>query len=361
MKYTLLISMALCTDAALARAGDDFAESYGEPEVPVARAIAEVMAPRLLHDAVTEGRLGSAISITVAVEIDLRFDKIVLAYRRTGATEFLGRQMREAGSGSFATEIPPAATNGAEVAYFIEAQDKDGHVVATRGSLEKPFVIKLLPSDQPALTKAEEEAARADAADQIEIHVDLRKLKFFVAMVVGSGFGWATGSGDLNADVMVDRASFVGASLGHVAPEVGIWVGRGLVFSLQGRVQRILGTTDIHAGGRTFHAANYAAALFGKATWIFGRGRLQPTFSLAAGLGRIRHVVTFDGLNDCGASHSKPCVDTVAGGPVLAGAGGGLLYQLTQRLLLVAQVQSQLGTPDFTLNFDLGLGVATKF
>jgi hypothetical protein len=126
-------------------------------------------------------------------------------------------------------------------------------------------------------------------------------------------------------------------------------------------VQRILGTTDINTGGRTFHAANYAAALFGKATWIFGRGRLQPTFSLAAGVGRIRHVVTFAGLNDCGASHSKACVDTVAGGPILAGAGGGLLYQLTNRLLLVVQVNSQLGTPDFTVNVDLGLGVAAKF
>jgi hypothetical protein len=345
----------------LARAGDDSAERYGEPEVPIPRGIAEVMAPRLLHDAVTEGRQGSAISITVAVESDLRFDKIVLAYRRGGAKEFLGRQMREAGSGSYATEIPPAANGGAEVAYFIEAQDKDGRVVATRGSLEKPFVIKLFPADQPEVTKAQEEAARADADDQVEIHVDLAKLKWLVGLVVGRGFGWAAGNGDLNADVRVDHAGFVAASLGHIAPEAGIWVGRGLVFSLQGRLQRIVGTTDVNAGGRTFHSANYAAALFAKATWIFGRGRLQPTFSLAAGLGRIRHVVTFAGLTDCGASHSETCVDTVAGGPVLAGAGGGLLYQLNHRLLLVAQVNSQLGTPDFTLNVDLGLGVAAKF
>lgn len=353
----------LCVGSAPARAADPPLDPYAEPEVPVARPLAEVMAPRLLHDPVTEGRRGSAISITVALESDLKFDKIVLAYRRAGAAEFLGREMREAGSGSYATEIPVSATAGGEVAYFVEAQDKDGRAVATRGSLENPFVITLIPSEFPPPPRTDDAAGTGARAgdDDVSLQVDLSRLRLFVGLLVGSGLGWASGTGDLNADVPVGSAGFAAAKLGHVAPEVGVWLAPTLMLSLQGRLQAITGTTDVTAGARTYHAANFAAALFAKATWILGHRRLQPTFSLAGGVGRIRHVVTYARLTDCGASRRETCVDTVGAGPLLAGAGVGLLYPLRGRFILVAQANSQVGTPDFTVNLDFSVGVAAKF
>src|SRR5213078_2050042 len=71
-------------------------ETPSEPPAPSnPPPAAETPAPEssgsgLTHEAVTEAKQGSAISITVGVSPDLKFDKLILAYRPEGASEFLG-------------------------------------------------------------------------------------------------------------------------------------------------------------------------------------------------------------------------------------------------------------------------------
>ena len=69
---------------------------------------------------------------------------MILAYRPEGASEFLGREMKEVADGRYGAEIPTSATMGGAVAYYIEAEDANGAPVAARGSVDNPLTIRLL-------------------------------------------------------------------------------------------------------------------------------------------------------------------------------------------------------------------------
>ncbi len=182
----------------------------------------------------------------------------------------------------------------------------------------------------------------------------------FASLLVGGGFGTVSGHGELNADTPV-AGSVAGAPLGQVSPEVGLWVSRHLVLSAQGRIQVVTGPTEIDANGRVYSPPGWALALFAKATWFFGEGRVRPFAAGGLGGGQIRHVVTFDGLKDCGPGRNQTCVDTVVAGPALAQLGGGLLVQIAGELAIVAGANLQLAAPTFTANVDLNAGLAFAF
>ena len=308
----------------------------------------------LVHEPVAEGKQGSAISVTVAVGNDVKFDKVILAYRPEGASEFLGREMKEVSDGRYGAEIPTSATSGGTVAYYIEAEDAEGAPVAARGSVDNPIVIHLLGV---GISKKEDDDDDDDGGDEAPDR------RYFVGLLAGWGGGYATGNGDTNADVTVNPAGFAPAGLAQFAPEVGYWWTSSLMLSVQIRYEYITGTTDIYAPNKTYHTANYALAGFGKATWKYGEGKLHPFFSLAAGLGRIRHVVSFKNQNiiNCGSAHNEGCVDTIGAGFVLLGPGGGAMYDITETAAVVLQLNSVLAFPDFTAHIDGNVGVAFAF
>jgi hypothetical protein len=292
----------------------------------------------------------------VGVQSDLAFERLVLGYRRSGGAEFHRRELVLIGGGSYRAEIPAEATRGASVSYYVEALDAEGAPVAGRGSAESALVILLsgpLP-DETVTRPAPDENVNEDAAPT---------RRFFFAALVGSGAGWATGNGDTNADSAVHPSSFALARLGHLAPEIGFWWRSWLMLSVQGRFQAVTGATDVYdADGRVYHAASYAAAVFAKATWLAaGKSRAHPFFSLAAGGGTLRHVVTLNYLRDCGANRSQTCVDTIAAGPIAAGPGGGLMADLGGPFVAVLQVNTQVTFPAYTFNVDANVGLAARF
>jgi hypothetical protein len=347
--------------APAAPAGGDLPEGGSEPPpeaaTPAPGDTAEPVVPStgLSHEAVTRGRPGTAIPITVNVDGSLKFDKIVLAYRPNGATEFFGREMKQVDPGVFSAEIPARATSGAMVAYYIEAQDKEGEPISARGSAERPLVIAL------GAAAAANPSGNDDDGDDDDDDDDGAGSKFFVGLLVGSGAGYAAGNGDLDRNTQYSSGSVAVAQAGHIAPEFGYWLRPNMMLSLQLRYQYITGPTEIVSGTRTLHPANYALAAFAKATWMFGHGNLRPLFSLAVGGGEIRHVVQHPTLRDCGPKKNLTCIDTIAGGPALAGAGAGIMYNLTPRLALIAALNTQIGAPDFTFNLDANIGAAFGF
>jgi len=323
----------------------------------------EVSGNGLVHEPVSEGKQGSAISVTVGVQNDLQFEKIILAYRPEGASEFLGREMKEVADGRYGAEIPTSATSGGTVAYYIEAEDANGAPVAARGSVDNPLTIRLLGV---GVSRKED-----DDNDEDEEEGEGPDHRYFVAMLAGMGGGYATGSGDLNRDLNVNPAGLAASGVGQIAPEFGYWLNSSLMLSLQLRYEYINGTTDVYEltprqcppDGHC-HTANYAFAAFAKATWRFGgESKFHPFFSLAAGGGRIRHKVSFENqkINNCGVSHTEGCIDTIGAGPVLLGPGGGLMYDFTDRFAGVVQVNSVLAFPDFTVHVDANIGLAFGF
>ena len=325
------------------------------PRAARAQASRDEAAPAgLVHEAVTGGRRGEPIVITVGVQNELAFDKLVLAFRPEGDSDFRGRDMRLVSQGTYRAEIPPDATLGHMVAYYVEARDKDGAPVAGRGSAQSPLVVPLVgepPWSAPVGGGAEDEEGDAR-----------RHRRIFVGLLVGTGAGWATGNGDTNADTMYRPAAFTLSWLGQLVPEVGYWLSPTLMISLQGRFQAVTGTNDVYADGRVYHTANYAAAGFVKATWVATRrGTAHPFFSLAGGYGKIRHVVTFDVLKSCGPSGQEVCVDTIAAGPVAFGPGAGIFVDLGAHLVGVLQLDTQVTMPAYSVNLDGSLGLAMRF
>jgi hypothetical protein len=324
----------------------------------VARAEApayEVPTTGLVHDAVASGRRGAPIPITVTVQNALAFEALVLVFRPEGEPEYRRREMKRVGDGTYRAEIPSSDTVAPAVAYYIEALDKDGAPVAGRGSAGSPLVIPL--EGPPPRLSLPVEPTDEDEEDATPAR------RLYLAVLVGGGAGWAAGTGDTNADTRLDPSGFALAKLGHLAPEIGYWVAQGIMLSVQGRLQSVVGTTDVQGpDGRVHRSPSSAFAVFAKATWFAeARRRIRPFFSLALGAGYIRHVVTFDSLNDCGPAANETCVDTIKAGPVAAGPGGGIMAELTPAFAVVLQANTQLTFPAFTANLDLNLGAALRF
>jgi hypothetical protein len=296
-----------------------------------------------------------------------------------GAVLVRGFEQRELGIKQFqkARQIQPeirltpdVASPGVEQAFAEASGKAPGETTAKGMAAAAPEagaagapVAAAADEDQPSTAPAPRAARRArddDDDDDDDAAADEQR-KFFVALSIGSGVGWATGNADLHTNRRVENAGFALAQLGHIAPEVGYWLSPRMRISVEGRLQGIVGPTDIMDNGRTYQAANYAAAGFAKASWLVGgSGKLQPFVTAAVGGGNIRHVVTFSTLRTCGASGMETCVDTVAAGPLLLGGGAGLLYDLGNRLALMVALNTQLGAPRFTFNFDGNVGLAMR-
>jgi hypothetical protein len=154
----------------------------------------------------------------------------------------------------------------------------------------------------------------------------------------------------------------------QISPEVGYFISDSLLLSLQGRFQIVTGGTQISGKavtssknacqGGVCHPAVYALAGLAKATWFLGEpGKITPFVSMAVGAGQIRHAVNV-GKKDLSGCPPTGCQDTVAGGPVFFGPGGGVTVALSDSFLIVASTNALLGVPHMMFNFDLNVGLA---
>ena len=294
-----------------------------KPATPAPAAEPDVPASGLVHEPVSEGKQGSAISVTVAVQNDLQFEKMILAYRPEGASEFLGREMKEVADGRYGAEIPTSATMGGAVAYYIEAEDANGAPVAARGSVDNPLTIRLLGVGVSRRTRTRTKTKKRTAKGPTTATSS--------AMMAGSGFGWATGVGDTNHDMPIDPAGLAVSGLLQVAPEFGYWLNSSLMLSAADPLRvhhRHDGLTTIQRGRtRRIMTANYALAVVRQGDLEVRRGQV-PSVLLAGG-GRRPHPPRRSRTSatrpprTAGQNHNETCVDTIGAGPVLLGPGGG--------------------------------------
>jgi hypothetical protein len=341
--------------------GPPAAPAQSPPRASGSAARPAVSGTGLSYHTLSEVKQGASIVVTVAVEETLKFRRIVLAYRPQGSRDFLGREMEAVGNGSYRAEIPDTATTGSSLAYYIEAQDDEGQPIAQRGSEERPLVISFAEQARPSSSRAAATAEKNEVRRRKdEDDEEGNEGRFFASLLVGTGAGYVSGMGEVNADTPV-TGTVSGALLGHIAPEVGYWIAPELMLSLQGRFQLVNGPTEIDAGNHTYSPVHAALAVFAKASWWMGAGNFRPFLSAGLGGGQIRHVVTFSNLKDCGATQNQTCVDSVVAGPLLAEVGAGLLYKLTSDVGLVLSSNAEVAAPHFTLNLDINGGVAFTF
>jgi hypothetical protein len=314
------------------------------------------------HEPVMEGTQGGAITITAHVDYNLGVKKMILAYRPDGASEFLGRVMKEVTQGNFSAEIPATATAGNRVAYYLEAQGQDENTMGTKGTADDPMVITLKGTGAPEAKGGGEEEDDEEEGPS-----------WFIALGLGSGAGWATGSGEVSSDAKVSPG-FALASLGHLAPEVGYFVSSQLLLSVQLRLQMITGTNERHlsmtdpnnkfecGGNYICDPAKSAFAALAKVTYLFNEeSSFHPYVSASVGGGQIRHTATFNKIASCGPRGMDPCTDTILAGPVLLGPGAGFIFNASDSFALTLGANTLLGFPDFTFNIDFNAGAAVEF
>src|SRR5262245_18372567 len=278
--------------------GDD--DGPPAPPAPAPRPVSETRSEvppsaGFSYHTVSEVKQGSSIVVTVTVEESLKFRRLVLAYREQGTTDFLGREMEAVGDGAYRAEIPASATSGSSVAYYMEAQDDQGQAVASRGTDTRPLVISFASTAKPSSARAEAAVERKAEKRRREVEEEEGEGdqgKIYVGVLLGSGFGYTSGTAEVNPDTRVSGA-VSGAGFGHVAPEVGYWYRPDVLLSLQGRIQIVTGTTELMKD-KLYEPIPAAFAVFAKATWFTSMsGALRPFLSGGLGGGEIRHVVKF--------------------------------------------------------------------
>jgi hypothetical protein len=311
----------------------------------------------LVHEPVRAGLAKQPVAISVVPDKDLEASSLVLRYRAATASSFLDLPMKQGATGAFEATIPGSATDGEQVAYFIEARRRNGSVVVGRGTAVDPIVVALArPTEVVAATPAPPPPARVESGKKI-----------YFALAGGTGLGYASGDGEATRNP-VTSAGVAWTHSGQLTPELGYFLSPRLMFGVQMRLQLVRGANDYHlpdarmgecGGDGVCSPASGAIAALLKLTWFLTdtQSAFQPYLSLSAGAGTIRNVASVNAPPTCG-SGSQACVDTVAGGPALVGPGFGFRLVVSDGVGIVAGVNGLVGVPKFTATADMNLGVA---
>jgi hypothetical protein len=159
---------------------------------------------------------------------------------------------------------------------------------------------------------------------------------------------------------------FAIAQLGHLAPQIGFFVTPKLILSAQLRLQYVSYVTGQRltgvcgAGEQYCEPSSLAVAAFGRVGWLTGDGPLHFLGALAVGGGSVRHAMEFPSDRKCGRDADLSCVDTLSGGPFLIGPAMAIIVDLGSTFGLYAGLDTLLGMPRFTLNFDVNVGATFK-
>jgi hypothetical protein len=314
------------------------------------------------HEPVTRAQQGKPIPINVTIEASVGAKKVVLSFSADGSEDFGEREMKEESPGNWTGEIPASATVGAKLKYYIEISGAGGDTVASKGSAAEPLVVALQRPGGGAVGPVRRTTTVVTPKPD-----ETGPATWYFGLGLGTGFGWTTGTGEINSGDHISPPGFALAKLGQLAPEVGYFVSPQLMLSLEFRYQLVRGATAFFATDNSCGAsmvcspASYAIAGFGRANWLFDFGDLHPFVAGLVGAGTIRHLATFPTEPHCGSNKTSTCIDTIAAGPLFVGGSGGILYNLSPVFALMAEMNMVAGFTKFTLNFDFNVGVAIEY
>lgn len=337
---------------------------------PPAAPAAPVSAAAIGHTPVTDAKPGEDVVIKARIQQGLRLDRVVLAYRPEGASDFLARDMEVDGP-DYAARIPEAAARGGSVAYYIEARGRGGQSLARNGSPDEPHVVTLVGGDGEPVGQVDS----GDVPGEEPRGTGGGMKGLWLSMGIGAGGGWAKGKPEVNPNYWdqetnapkdINVSSLAAAKLLHFTPEIGYFVSPRMLLSLQGRLQYTTGATEVRhpkcKPNMVCEPATGAIAVLGKVTYLFGDGdKFNPFVSLMAGGGYIRYLVNLeDFIRECGADGKQACLDTVAGGGALVGPAAGIHYSLTKALYFLGTVSALAGFPKTAFNMDVNLGLGYR-
>jgi hypothetical protein len=299
---------------------------------------------------------------------------LILNYRPAGTEAFSQLAMSRTPSGAFEVVVPASATSGKSLQFFVET--RGGPVRARLGSQESPNILivregaprigepaavaEARPRGEPSggsLTSSnrEENPLERIKAQRVLANLPRRAQgKFWVSLGVGTGYGWQPGG---RLEFRREREIAAGALPGgllHLMPEFGYQLLDKLSLSVQGRLQYAPtdGTDDPVRG----KPAARASAVLARAAYTVGAGPLQGLASVCFGGGdgfRLRVP------RDRGLQLARS--DTVRGGPLVVGAGAGVIYHFSRHFSVPFETRLLYGFPSSAVVVELGASLAYTF
>jgi hypothetical protein len=272
--------------------------------------------------------------------------------------------------------IKAREVRGSSLQFYVQAYNGNNKMVASSGNDESPNIVLIRKSTSgaPGAGGADQPVADEDPLARIQRERDVESGlshevrrtppgRVWVAMGMGSGYGWfPTRVPDVYTGAKVTGWSTGGIL--HLLPEVGYQWTDHIAFSVQGRLQFVYtqtGSGSLQEGPKTFAWAVlgrgylFTDRLFGPASnfQLFGTG------TLGAGTAFRLYVAPSPNPNVRAANFVNS--DTVSGGPIAVGVGGGVAYHFTNALALAAELRALAGVWNFATVIEAGASVQWAF
>ena len=326
-----------------------------------------------------EAIIDKPLTVRCVVAPSLPVASVFLMYRAPGGDDYNEVLMTKSPKGWLQAKIPKKAVNGKSIQFYFEGRNAAGKPVVANGGAESPNIVLVVEEESQG------EASKAAAGEEDENpldedegnkrprirlgHVDKEregldtrygKRKWWIGIGIGTGYGYAKGNGfeAVNRSLPQDQfhslqSQFVPglawAGIGQLEPEIGYAFSPGMALSVAGRLQYT-------APAAKYADFTYKGAIGVMAKLLFYTKQAQLRFFLGplVGAGNFR----FLGYPDTGASNGySDFKDTIAAGPFLAGAAGGVYYEVAKSTSLVVEINEIAGLPTFGLVTDINFAL----
>jgi hypothetical protein len=340
----------------------------GEPPLPTR--IAALDCP-----AAEETIIDKPVTVRCAVAANLPVDKVFVLYQMPGEDDYVEAEMSKSPKGWLQAKIPKKAVSGTSLKFYFEGRNAQGKPIVANGGKDSPNIMLIIEEES-----AEENAAAAGAAgsedenpleapgaynprmrlgrvNKEKIGLDTRygNRKYWIGIGIGTGYGYAKGKGlEAREDLQSQFApGLAWAGFAHLAPEFGYQLDPDTAISIAGRLQYIPQPAEF----KDF-AARGALSVLAKYTMFTKQKELRFFASGIAGGGEgFRFIVYPDQDPPPMEANRKNFRDTVLGGPVIAGLGGGLYYEMAHAVSFVLEVNVLAGFPTFSVVTDVNMGL----
>jgi hypothetical protein len=328
----------------------------------------------------SEVQAGTDLTIRCAVKPTLATPKVVFNYRPSGTERFTTADAIRSPKGWYVVKIRGADVKGSALQFFAQSYSASNRITASNGTDESPNILLIRKGGLGAAGTGTADQPGADDDPLAHIHREIAEKdaekregrrrpakRAWLGMGLGSAYGWfPTRTPDAYPGARVKGWSTGGIL--HLLPEIGYQWTDHVAFSLQGRYQFVLrdmgtgcGATDCPTPKSWAYAVLARAYLF--TDRLFGRAsnlQLFATGSLGGGTAFCLYVAPHPDLTP-GSTTNFRRSDSVHGGPLAAGVGGGVVYHFTNYLGLAAELRALAGFWDLATVFEGGMSFQWAF
>jgi len=292
----------------------------------------------------------------------------VLYYGTEGkSATYVALPMERSPKGWLVAVIPGQALWGESLTYYVKAQVPGVEEAVYSGHPEDPNTLIVTPPKDELADEEPAPLSRAPAGREAGRPSPRRAPgSWWFALGGGSGLAYHgretvdTNSKAPDSQPVSVNSGFSFAGLFQLEPEIGYQWTRRLSISVMGRYQVAPKQGDFVPRAGENEIRTSALAGFARARlWLAGKSNWQP--HLSAGLGGGTSFLATIGRHcpqrACTLDHS----DTLHGGALGLTFGVGVLYQVSPRLGLFADVNEIATLPEFMALTELSIGIAYTY